>query len=306
MSKHFTTALIIDNPASLGMRGVLLTRLLVLVFLSGAVYGTCGVQSDSYEGSDTEPAPGAEFDLAGAEESSGESESDDAESDGDASVTREESLPAEESEQTSPVAPSQSPNFILNGSLGGLTVLFISGVLFEFIRVVLLVALVAPMLARRSVHREDDLTKGRILGYIEANAGIHFSALRDGLGLANGVTAYHTHNLESEGSIFSWKDGKHRRYASSLLSNQDRARFQNPLSGTRLAILEVLAESGQLGTTGKELREKLAISRQLLSHHIRELQANQLIEQGGGKRAKQWKVSGLGLEQLAISKTLPQ
>ena len=221
-------------------------------------------------------------------------------------MTREESLPAEDSEQRSLVASAQSPNFILNGSLGGLTVLFISGVLFEFIRVVLLVALVAPMLARRSAHREDDLTKGRVLGYIEANAGIHFSALRDGLGLANGVTAYHTHNLESEGSIFSWKDGKHRRYASSLLSNQDRARFQNPLSGTRLAILEVLAESGQLGTTGKELREKLAISRQLLSHHIRELQANQLVEQGGGKRAKQWKVSGLGLEQLAISKTLPQ
>ena len=162
MSKHFTTALIIDNLASWDMRGVLLTRLLVLAFLSGAVYGMCGVQPDSSGGSDGEPTPDAQFDLAGAEESSGESESDDAESDGDASVTREESLPAEDSEQRSPVASAQSPNFILNGSLGGLTVLFISGVLFEFIRVVLLVALVAPMLARRSVHREDDLTKGRI------------------------------------------------------------------------------------------------------------------------------------------------
>ncbi len=288
------------------MRGVLLTRLLVLVFLSGAVYGACGVQSDAHEGLDAETTPTSGFDLAGAEENSGESESDDAESDGEAPATRDESLPVEGSEQKALDAPAESSQFILNGSLGGLTVLFISGVVFEFIRVVLLVALVVPMLARRSVHREDDLTKGRILGYIEANAGIHFSALRDGLGLANGVTAYHTHNLESEGSIFSWKDGKHRRYASALLSNQDRARFQNPLSGTRLAVLEVLAESGQLGATGKELREKLAISRQLLSHHIRELQANQLIEQDGGKRAKQWKISGLGLEQLAISKTLPQ
>jgi len=167
-----------------------------------------------------------------------------------------------------------------------------------------LVALVAPMLAAKSRHREDDLTKGRILGYIEANAGIHFSALRDGLGLANGVTAYHTNNLEREGKIFSWKSGKNRRYASSSVPKHERKRFQNPLTGTRLAVLEVLAEKGQAGTTTKELRDRLDISRQLLSHHLNDLKANELIERATGNERKAWRVSKNGSERLQASRSL--
>ena len=181
---------------------------------------------------------------------------------------------------------------------------FLSGLFIEFMRVVVLVALVAPMMAKRGRHREDDLTKGRVLGYIEANAGIHFSALRDGLGLANGVTAYHTNNLEREGKIFSWKSGKNRRYASSSIPRQERKRFQNPLTGTRLAVLEVLAEKGQVGTTSKELRERLAISRQLLSHHLNELKTNELIERATGNERKAWRVSENGSERLQASRTL--
>jgi len=175
---------------------------------------------------------------------------------------------------------------------------------FEFIRVVVLVALVAPMLAAKSRHREDDLTKGRILGYIEANAGIHFSALRDGLGLANGVTAYHTNNLEREGKIFSWKSGKNRRYASSSVPKHERKRFQNPLTGTRLAVLEILAEKGQAGTTTKELRERLDISRQLLSHHLNDLKTNELVERATGNERKAWRVSKNGSERLQASRSL--
>ena len=103
------------------------------------------------------------------------------------------------------------------GTLGSLT---FAAVVSEAFRVTVLVALLAPMLAMRG-NGDDLLTRGRILGYLEANAGIHFSALRDALGLANGVTAYHLHLLESQGEVISWRDGKLRRYAIASLSREE-------------------------------------------------------------------------------------
>ena len=269
-------------------------RFLLLTCLLSAVYGSL---NPNFEGSpfaeQAEPEDNAAFEPASAEEESA-----------DANNKAESPVAADEAPVLDAPAGEAATNPFLTGGLLGMGLVMLSGLVFEFIRVVVLVALVAPMLATKSRHREDDLTKGRILGYIEANAGIHFSALRDGLGLANGVTAYHTNNLEREGKIFSWKSGKNRRYASSSVPKHERKRFQNPLTGTRLAVLEVLAEKGQAGTTTKELRERLDISRQLLSHHLNDLKANELIERSTGNERKAWRVSKNGSERLQASRSL--
>ena len=276
------------------MRGVWAVRILLLTCLLSAVYGSL---NPNFEGSpfaeQAEPEDNAAFEPASAEEESA-----------DANNKAESPVAADEVPVLDAPAGEAATNPFLTGGLLGMGLVMLSGLVFEFIRVVVLVALVAPMLAAKSRHREDDLTKGRILGYIEANAGIHFSALRDGLGLANGVTAYHTNNLEREGKIFSWKSGKNRRYASSSVPEHERKRFQNPLTGTRLAVLEVLAEKGQAGTTTKELRERLDISRQLLSHHLNDLKANELIERATGNERKAWRVSKNGSERLQASRSL--
>jgi len=276
------------------MRGVWAVRILLLTCLLSAVYGSL---NPNFEGSpfaeQAEPEDNAAFEPASAEEESA-----------DANNKAESPVAADEAPVLDAPAGEAATNPFLTGGLLGMGLVMLSGLVFEFIRVVVLVALVAPMLATKSRHREDDLTKGRILGYIEANAGIHFSALRDGLGLANGVTAYHTNNLEREGKIFSWKSGKNRRYASSSVPKHERKRFQNPLTGTRLAVLEVLAEKGQAGTTTKELRERLDISRQLLSHHLNDLKANELIERSTGNERKAWRVSKNGSERLQASRSL--
>ena len=276
------------------MRGVWAVRILLLTCLLSAVYGSL---NPNFEGSpfaeQAEPEDNAASEPASAEEESA-----------DANNKAESPVAADEVPVLDAPAGEAATNPFLTGGLLGMGLVMLSGLVFEFIRVVVLVALVAPMLAAKSRHREDDLTKGRILGYIEANAGIHFSALRDGLGLANGVTAYHTNNLEREGKIFSWKSGKNRRYASSSVPKHERKRFQNPLTGTRLAVLEVLAEKGQAGTTTKELRERLDISRQLLSHHLNDLKANELIERATGNERKAWRVSKNGSERLQASRSL--
>lgn len=179
---------------------------------------------------------------------------------------------------------------------GVFTLLFLSSALSEAIKIAILMAIVTPLIAKKS--NRDDLNRGRILGFIEANAGIHFSALRDALQLANGVTAHHLQMLETQGSIISWRDGKLRRYAAGNISPDQIHALSQPIVGTRLAILETLADAGALGLSNKELGAKLQLSRQLLSHHMIQLNANQLIEKTDTKKRSPWRLTEIGTETL--------
>ncbi|MCP2506774.1 MAG: winged helix-turn-helix transcriptional regulator [Candidatus Thalassarchaeaceae archaeon] len=197
----------------------------------------------------------------------------------------------------------QSNNLIFTG-IGILFTLLLAGTSFEFFKVLLLVSLLIPIVSKRNNSEDDILNRGRILGYLEANAGINFSALRDGLGLANGVSAYHLNLLESNGQIISWRDGKLRRYAISSLSQEEVKLIQNPIIGTRLAILEVLGDSGNMGISGPEIRSKLSISRQLLSHHMLELRKNNLVSLVKESKRPRWQNSNEGNKLLTISKEI--
>jgi len=196
-----------------------------------------------------------------------------------------------------------SDGLIISG-LGTFGSILLGSVLLEFVRVIVLMALLTPLLSRLRGTREDLLTRGRIMGYLEANAGIHFSALRDALGLANGVTAYHLQVLEAREDVYSWRDGKLRRYAPSGISKSELGRIKSPIIGTRLAILEVLADSGALGVSGSEIRKKTMISRQLLSHHLAELRKSDIIEPASERKRPNWKLSPKGLQSLEASKKL--
>ena len=196
------------------------------------------------------------------------------------------------------------PASLVAGGGAALGSLAVGSILFEAMRVTVLIALATPLLARMKANREDLLTRGRVLGYLEANSGIHFSALRDALGLANGVTAYHLHTLEGQGEVISWRDGKLRRYAVSSLTKEELSRIRNPIAGTRLAILEVLADSGQIGLKGSDIKTKLQISRQLLSHHLSELKSAELVEPASESRRPNWRLSSIGLETLSSSREL--
>ena len=195
-------------------------------------------------------------------------------------------------------------NGLIISGLGTFGSILLGSALLEFVRVIVLMALLTPLLSRLKGTREDLLTRGRIMGYLEANAGIHFSALRDALGLANGVTAYHLQVLEAREDVYSWRDGKLRRYAPSGISKSELGRIKSPIIGTRLAILEVLADSGTLGVSGSEIRKKTMISRQLLSHHLAELRKSDIIEPASERKRPNWKLSSKGLQSLETSRKL--
>jgi DNA-binding MarR family transcriptional regulator len=195
---------------------------------------------------------------------------------------------------------NESNSFI---GLGGgiLAVLFLGSGVFEVLKIAVLMALFTPLLSKKS--RNDELNKGRILGFIEGNAGIHFSALRDGLQLANGVTAYHLQMLETQNEIISWRDGKLRRYAAAHLSTEQRAAVAHPVIGTRLAILETLSRAGQLGLSNAQIAEQLQLSRQLLSYHIKSLSEESFIEKVLPKRRSPWILTTNGEEIIVQRNT---
>ncbi|MGB1493100.1 MAG: hypothetical protein ACPH9J_02590 [Candidatus Poseidoniaceae archaeon] len=286
MSNQLTMDLICIHPKTGVMRGVNLLRLLVLLGLVSLISGIAILDSDNEEAFSEEPPaePGAD---AFEEESTPESNDAPAEAD----FAPEQPLLEDEDES------DRGPLMILFGG-GVLSSIFVGSLMFEFMRVLFIVAFLTPLVAKKK--HDNERTRGRVLGFIEANAGIHFSALRDGLGLANGVTAYHLQILEKERSILSWRDGKLRRYAVSTIDLSDIDSIKSPLAGTRLAILEVLSQSGAIGLSGKEIRMQLEISRQLLSHHLRALDSNGFIEKTSSSRKALWRISLDGVQALQV------
>ena len=286
MSNQLTMDLICVHPKTEVMRGVIFLRLLVLLGLISLISGIAILDSNNEEAfSEEVPAePGGD---AFEEESS--AESNDAPAGAD--FAPEQTL-LEDEDKT-----DRGPLMILFGG-SVLSSILVGSLFFEFMRVLFIVAFLTPLVAKKKY--DNERTRGRVLGFIEANAGIHFSALRDGLGLANGVTAYHLQILEKERSILSWRDGKLRRYAASTIDLSDIDSIKSPLVGTRLAILEVLSQSGAIGLSGKEIRMQLEISRQLLSHHLRALDNNGFIEKTGSSRKALWRISLDGVQALQV------
>ena len=184
------------------------------------------------------------------------------------------------------------------GLISSTSIAILSG---EAARLSIYLAIIGPIVGLTQRGEGGIFTRGRILGFIEAHPGIHFSALRDALSLGNGVTAHHIQILEKEGRIISWIDGKLRRFASSGVDQNRLEEIQNPVVGMQVAILQILADSDNLGIKSGELRAKLETSRQLLSYHMKQLTQRKLVESSGKGRALRWSLLEAGKKQLETS-----
>jgi len=181
----------------------------------------------------------------------------------------------------------------LVGSLG------VGIIVSEGVKTGLILALAGPLLAKLHGKEADVQTRGRIEGYVEAHGGIHFSALRDALSLANGVTAHHLHQLEKAGKLISWQDGRRRRFAVSGTDPTRLHDLESPVTGMQRAILEVLADVDDLGISAVEIRTKLEASKQLMGYHLKQLQEREFIAKNGKGRKATWQLSPHGQGQLA-------
>ena len=271
-------------------------------------------ENQSTEDGNAEPEPARESD-SGDKGSQG----DDSDS-GDGEVEMAESQPLEVAESAdeaaSPLDSNQSPEWVLPATqvivltimsimaVGLLTSTSVAILTSEAARFSIMLAIIGPLVGLSQRGEGGVFTRGRILGFIEAHPGIHFSALRDALSLGNGVTAHHIQVLEREGRIISWVDGKVRRFASSGIDQNRLKELQSPVVGMQIAILQILAENEQIGIKSGELRVKLETSRQLLSYHMKQLSDREFVSSSGKGRALKWSILEKGKIQLENSSHL--
>ena len=141
-------------------------------------------------------------------------------------------------------------------------------------------------MVRRTGEHDGEYQRGRIMGYLTANPGVHFRALLGALGMSNGQLTHHLKHLQGEERVWRRKDGRLVRfYPASIQAtlNDDELPVPlltpdpNSLQGKILRLLDA-TENDIVNLSQKELAVRLEASQQLVSHHLRTLEKFGLVE----------------------------
>ena len=132
----------------------------------------------------------------------------------------------------------------------------------------------------------DDFNRGRIMGYVETNPGVHFTDIMRTLDIGSGTLAYHLDVLEKERFIVSRREGVYKLFYPRLWQSKEapralpffstgssRKNFRpSALEKKVIDIIEMFP-----GITQVDIAEQLGISRQSMSYHIRKLRRAEVI-----------------------------
>jgi len=170
-------------------------------------------------------------------------------------------------------------------SLSIMTLLYIGNT--EWLRIPALQVCIGIIgMVRRNGEHDGEYQRGRIMGYLTANPGVHFRALLGALDMSNGQLTHHLKHLEAGERIWRRKDGRLVRfYPSSIQSTLDEQELPvplltpdpNSLQGKILRLLDA-TENDIVNLSQKELAVRLEASQQLISHHLRTLEKFGLVE----------------------------
>jgi predicted transcriptional regulator len=110
----------------------------------------------------------------------------------------------------------------------------------------------------------DNFTRGKIHGYIKANPGENYNAIKEALTLKNGSLAYHIRVLEKEGYVYSNREGvKTRFYPIGTKINE------NGSPTLKQKLFEII--SNHPGKTQHEIVSILDSSQQIVSYNLTKL-----------------------------------
>jgi len=119
----------------------------------------------------------------------------------------------------------------------------------------------------------DHFVRGQIFGYIQANPGEHYNAIKDALGLTNGSLAHHLRTLEREQFIKSKRYGPYRRFYPMNYRMPPEDVYQpNEIQQTILATIR-----DHPGITQKEIAGRLGLTPPTVNYHINVLDNRHLI-----------------------------
>jgi len=127
----------------------------------------------------------------------------------------------------------------------------------------------------------DSDARDAILGYLSTTPGAHFSKLRDDLRLGTGEAQHHLRRLERADAVESFKDGDYRRYfpAGRFSAFERRAVGYLRRDTARGMVLALLRDPD---ASGKQLADRLGVSRPTVSKWAGELESAGLLSTGEG------------------------
>ena len=134
--------------------------------------------------------------------------------------------------------------------------------------------------------KDGEFQRGRVFGIIQSNPGIHLSALVRMAELGNNHTAHILEVLQQEGYAWNRKVGKQVRFFSSDISpdletselpSHAETLVQDSIPHQILMHLNRVELMGEKPPSGKALAKELEISKELLSYHIRQLEASNYV-----------------------------
>lgn len=120
----------------------------------------------------------------------------------------------------------------------------------------------------------------RIYQVIADFPGIRYSDIMEKLKVASGLMEHHLDILEREKVIISYHDGRFKRYRLHPdQENKSAAEVQKIIEGAdeavRVRILGLIEEKNAI--TQNEICKKLRGSKQIISYHVRKLEADGMI-----------------------------
>ena len=141
-------------------------------------------------------------------------------------------------------------------------------------RYALLAGLLIPLYTKLMKDRIlDHYLRGKIHGYIIANPGEHYNAIKEQLDVTNGALSYHLRVLEREGYIRSRMDGMYKRFYPSEMK---LPRSTHRISSFQEVILTIVKNNH--GVSQKDIARRIGVSSQVINYHIKLLEDAGLIQ----------------------------
>ncbi len=178
-------------------------------------------------------------------------------------------------------APPPTTAIVAVTTLGALTALGAAAVASENVKYGLLMIFI-PLYSK--IKREqvlDHFVRGQIYGYVLANPGEHYNAIKVALNLTNGSLAHHLKTLEREQFVKSKRFGLYRRfYPMHMKIPEDGFFTPNEIQKT---IVELIRSTPAI--TQKEIAERLGLTPPTVNYHVGILSEHRAIrvERAGRK-----------------------
>jgi len=117
--------------------------------------------------------------------------------------------------------------------------------------------------------------RARITSHVADHPGVHFSALRESLGLATGQTQYHLHRLVRAGDLARVEFYGRTHYYPRDCPSWDRAALALARRETARDALFALLERGP--TPPAVIADDIDVARSTLEHHVDHLVAHDVV-----------------------------